>query len=195
MMVDAGFEGEVKLPVDQRTQYFWEPGDRLPRDGLPRITAEGVKLLAEGLRGDFSGWRWAIGNHPLELPSEHVSNFQVRAMKDRPHFLAKFWYGDTFPAVKYHVLTPSYAFDMLDTMTVWDEPATCIHLRSRSDPWAYCPVVVDDNLLWTEAEHGRFKGTSGPVQDDGEDEDDTEDDAPVRGPAQGTLDAWMGGSA
>ncbi len=187
MIHRAHFDGEVQLPTDQRMQYFHEPTDRLPRDGLPRITMEGLAILAEGLRGDFSRWRWAIGNHPLEVPAEHVSNIQIRAMKDEPHFIAKFWYGDTCPVVKYHLLTPAYVFDTLDTMAVFDQPPTHIYLRQEADPWAYCPVLVDDHLLWTEAERGRFKGTSGPVQYDGEDEDD----ATVRGPAQGTLDAWI----
>ena len=110
-------------------------------------------------------------------------------MKDEPHFIADFWYGLDYPVVKYHVFTPRYCFDEVDTLTIGEDPIRTIHLRQTSDYWAYCPIAVENHHLWTEAEHNRFKGTSGPVQDD--DEEFTECTPCRKGAC--TLDAWMEG--
>ena len=193
MIHRARFDGEVQFPTDQRMQYFHEPTDRLPRDGLPRITMEGLAILTEGLRGDFSRWRWSIGNHPLEVPAEHVSNIQIRAMKDEPHFIARFWYGPAFPQVNYAVLAPDYIFDEVDTMTLGEDDPERIYLRQEADPWAHCPVMIEDNMLWTERDRSRFARAepAGAPQSDEEDEDEAQEGAPAQMPAQGTLDAWM----
>ena len=116
----AAWTGETILPDTQETQLARTADDfggcPLPRDGLPRITQEGIAILAEGLRGDFHRWRWSIGNHPLELPCEHVSNLRIAAMKDEPHYVAHAYTGKEFP-LTYHnmVMVPWFVFDKLDT--------------------------------------------------------------------------------
>lgn len=100
-------------PTEKKTQYVMDyDKSTLPADGFPRITSEGVEILKEGLRGDFSRWRWSIGNHPLEMPAEHVRNLIIRTMSDRPHFYAEFWFGPRFPVTKRNrVLAPYVVFD------------------------------------------------------------------------------------
>ena len=194
MIHEVSFGEEVKLPIDQVTQYSHEDHGNLPEDGLPRITTEGIQILIEGMHGDFSRWRWGIGNHPLEMPSEHIRNILIRADKDTPHFIAEHWTGDTFPSVKYKVLAPYYSFDQLDTMQseFATDPPENIVLRQSHDWWTRVSVCIDDKCLWTERERNRFKGTSGPADYDGEDD---EDDGMVEcctQPKACTLDAWMG---
>ena len=188
---------EIILPEDQGTQYAFEYENKcpLPRDGLPRITLEGIEILSEGLRGDFHRWRWGIGNHPLEMPLEHIRNLTIHCMKDEPHFMASFWFGE-FPQVNYRVMTPWVPFDTLDrriTQYADKDPET-IHLAASQDWWMHISVQVGDNFLWTPKERNRWTPTH--EYDDEEDpEDDQEDDEPVCPgirPKNATLDAWMG---
>ena len=180
---------EIILPEDQRTQYAWDYESQLPKDGLPRMTLEGIEILAEGLRGDFHRWRWGIGNHPLEMPQEHLRNITIHAMKDRPHFMAAFWFGTDYPIVNYRVCTPRAPFDTLDRMITkyHTEPPTSVHLRSSADYWQYVPVQIGDNLLWDDKARAKWApGTTEP------DEDEPEDYCEASSPRNGTLDAWMG---
>lgn len=187
MIYRAEFDGEVRLPEDQRTQYFFNGPRPLPADGLPRITAEGIRILVEGLRGDFRRWRWGIGNHPLQMPYEHTRNLYITAMKDRPHFLAAFYYGDKYPQVKYIVMTPRYPFDMVDTYTnTEEESSTGIYLRQSADPWAYVSIQVGDANLWTDREKARFTKDAQSCEE--EPAEDPEDIPSANGC---TLDAWM----
>lgn len=177
---------EVRLPEDPRAQWWSESDAKnpLPKDGLPRITREGIIILYEGLKGDFRRWRQGIGNHPLEMPLEHIRNITIHAEKNRPHFVARVWYGD-FPVVKYRVLAPLVPFDTMDTgVTQYtpEDPET-ITLGS-SDCWLRIPVAVDDNLLWDRT----------ALKTDEADEDEPEDHCRANKPRNGTLDAWMGGT-
>lgn len=186
----AAFNGEIKLPTDRRTQYFaiTDEENPLPKDGLPRITSEGLEILKEGLRGDFSRWMWAIGNHPLEVPGKHLRNCIIRAMKDEPHFIAELWTGSRWPATKHNVRAiTEYCFDELDDMgnEYRTEPVYYVKLRQTSDYWAGAPIFVDDLELWEN-------GTA--VED--EDDDGMVECPVVRKDPEPicTLDAWMGAS-
>ena len=154
MIYRAQFDGEPLLPEDQRTQYPWDTGDNpLPQDGLPRITSEGMSILLEGLRGDFRRWCWGIGNHPLQMPNKHTRNLYITAMKDRPHFLAKFYYGDRFPRVGYMIFTAYSPFDTVDTYTTEEGASSSgIRLCQAADHYAAVPVQVDDANIWEAPE-------------------------------------------
>lgn len=187
MIYEASFDpADIIQPEDLRTQYYPEQPSPLPQDGLPRITAEGMEILLEGMRGDFHRWRWSIGNHPFQLPYEHARNILINAMKERPHFIARFWYGPDYPQVKYRVLTPAYSFDRVDTLTIGEDPVESIHLRQAADYWNHVPVQIGDYSIWTEADRNRFK-TAAPL-----DVDEPEEEPPRSGC---TLDAWMEGDA
>lgn len=187
MIYTAAFNGEIVLPEDQRTQYSMDFDDRehdnpLPRDGLPRITSEGLAILLEGLRGDFHRWKWSIGNHPLELPAGTVRNAFIRAMEDEPHFLADTWTGHKWPNTKHnHRAMPTFPFDEVDTMSVYTEPQGHINLRQSSDYWASAPIFIDDIELWED----------GPADDDEELVDCTPAPEPVKAPTFATLDKWV----
>lgn len=145
----AQFEGAIIPPIDSRTQYFaiTDEGNPLPKDGLPRITTEGLEILKEGLRGDFSHWVWSIGNHPLELPGKHMRNLIIRAMDDEPHFIAEFWTGSRYPKTKHNVRAlPNYCFDEIDDMGTEyrTEPIYYIKLCQSFDFWSGAPIFVDN---------------------------------------------------
>lgn len=185
----AAFNGEIIPPEDQRTQYSMDFEDRehdnpLPRDGLPRITSEGLAILLEGLHGDFHRWKWSIGNHPLELPAGTVRNVQIRAMKDEPHFLADTWTGLKWPKTKHNYRAmPTFFFDEVDTMSVYNEPHGYIMLCQSSDHWAGAPIFIDDIELWED----------GPADDEEELVDCcTPAPEPAKALTFATLDAWMG---
>ena len=194
MRYTAAFNGKIVLPEDQRTQYSMDFEDRehdnpLPRDGLPRITSEGLAILLEGLRGDFHRWKWAIGNHPLELPAGCARNFFVRAMEERPHFIAEFWTGLKWPRTKTNVRAmPHYCFDEVDDMVskYATEPRAYITLRQTADHWAYAPVYVDAIELWADAIAAEDDG-DGMVDCTACKPQAKVDKTPVT-----TLDAWMG---
>ncbi len=151
MRYEVQWPAEVILPpADAR--HDWCPGEpwaeELPADGFPRITSEGVEILKEGLRGDFSRWEWGIGNHPMEMPSKYLRNLHIRAMDDRPHFYATFWYGPHFPSTKKNlVMTPWFCFDRLDDLVLEhaDYKASHICLEQTADFWAHLPLLLDDN--------------------------------------------------
>ena len=187
--------GEIILP-DNPNSYDnmmgkYDDRNPLPNDGLPRMTSEGIEILAEGLRGDFHRWRWGIGNHPLEMPVEHIRNLTIHCMKDEPHFMAAFWFGE-YPIVNYRACTPWIPFDTLDRMhTQYHEgPTTNIQLRSSADYWFYIPVQIDSNYLWDEK--ARAKWARRAECEDEPDEDEPEDPCEPEGPRNATLDAWMG---
>ena len=168
MIYTAAFDGEVTLPADPHSslsQYHDVAGVvhinghivhvPLPRDGFPRITAEGVKILIEGLRGDFTRWRWSIGNHPLEFPYEHIMNGRICAMKDQPHFVAHLWTGPRYPSTKRNRdMVPWYCFDEVDTNVSPSYPkelADTIRLTNSADHWMHAAILVGDAET-TEAE-------------------------------------------
>ena len=157
MRYPAHFESAITLPDSHSIQSFIQLNDEkinpLPKDGLPRITTEGVEILKEGLRGDFSRWVWSIGNHPLEIPDRCVRNLIIRAMNDRPHFIAEFWSGNRFPKTKHLPnLLPYYCFDVLDTLVTeyHTEPIYRIHLKQSADYWAHIPILIDDLEIATD---------------------------------------------
>ena len=137
---------ETPILPDHRRNYDWN-AERIPkRDGFPRITSEGVEILKKGLRGDFSRWVWGIGNHPLELPTEHTCNLSIHAEDEQPHFFASFWYGKAYPQTKKHmVLTPWFCFDQLDDLIVGGDKTVSVRLRQSSDSWAHLTILLDDN--------------------------------------------------
>lgn len=141
--------GEIILPpVDrEHTQFPTDYGGEdnpLPDDGFPRITSEGVKILIEGIRGDFSRWCWGIGNHPIELPARCVRNLTVRCMKDELHFIARFYYGTHYPqTTKYQNLAPDFVFDKVDDMMGYTD-RTSIRLLQSADYWAGVSVLIDN---------------------------------------------------
>lgn len=185
---------EIILPDSQTQQYFneYEEINPLPNDGLPRITLEGLDILAEGLRGDFHRWRWGIGNHPLEMPLEHIRNMTIHSMKDEPHFIVSFWYGTEYPIVGYRNMTPWVPFDILDlqqTQYRIEHPDT-ISLRNSGDFWFHISVQVGDAYLWDEK--ARRKWAKNTPREDDSDEDEPEDYCEPERPKNGTLDAWMG---
>lgn len=207
-LLTASFEGPVTLPSTANSYHNFsmdqdQKGRGLPKDGLPRISTEGARILIEGLRGDFSRWVWGIGNHPMELPQEYCRNIHIRAMKDEPHFIASFWFGNTYPqTTKNLVLTPNYCFDQVDTLkiepgrfeTMETDPFNHVTLsdhlllRQTSDYWSRCSIMLDDN--------GVIR--NGCIEDDLEtdaDEEDEEEPCPLKIEERihrTTLDAWMG---
>lgn len=149
------FDESLKLPDRQDTEYY-DDRSSLPKDGLPRISKEGLKILIEGLQGDFSHWSWGIGNHPLHIPYIHTQNVIIDAMKDQPHFIAKFWFGEHYPQVNYIVMTPWFCFDEVDTCTLREEEINRIHLRQTTDYWASLTLQIDDCNIWTQKDRNRF---------------------------------------
>lgn len=145
--ITADFSAGIILPPRGRNyleEYSLDIKNPLPEDGFVRITEEGAKILAEGLRGDFSRWAWGIGNHPIIFPSwSHARNLRITAMDDRPHFQAQFWYGSHFPQTKhYQVMAPSFTFDTLDFHEEYD-PRTSVTLGQSSDYWAHLGILLD----------------------------------------------------
>ena len=186
-IIAADFSAGILLPPnDGDHQQPWEDTSTLPRDGLPRITTEGVRILAEGLRGDFRRWVWTIGNHPLEIPREHVRNVRICAMDDRPHFVAHAYTGIEYPQTKKGAnMIPWYCFDELDTMITkyHTEDPTSIHLRQTADYWAYLPILTDSN-----------DAPKSKVPEEIDDEDDGMEECPLaekKAPAACSLDAWI----
>ena len=138
--------GPLRLPIDRSTQYSIDRVEcPLPRDGFPRITSEGAEILCEGLAGNFGRWKWGIGNHPLEMPNEHLSNCWIRATKDGNHFLCTFYHGMHYPQTKKgSVLTPNFSFDKVDMGDIY-EPRDSICLQRGDDWWGGLTLLLDDN--------------------------------------------------
>lgn len=171
----------------------------LPNDGLPRITLEGLDILAEGLRGDFHRWRWGIGNHPLEMPVEHLRNMTIHCMKDEPHFIASFWFGTVYPVVGYRNMTPWVPFDTLDLQQSQyrEEHPDTVKLGDSEDWWAHISVQVGDAYLWDDKARRKWaKEDHRKPEEDEEDQEDTPEEeepaCPAIRPRNTTLDAWMG---
>lgn len=165
------FDESLKLPDRQDTEYYDE-GSSLPKDGLPRISKEGMEILIEGLQGDFSRWSWGIGNHPLHIPYTHTQNVIIDAMKDRPHFIAKFWFGENYPQVNYCVMVPWFCFDEVDTYTLREDEINRIHLRQSTDCWAFATLQIDDCNIWTQRDKNRFVKGSKYNYEESEDEEE-----------------------
>lgn len=160
-LIKADFSPEIILPDHREVQCPGRIDSPLPDDGLPRITPEGIRILSEGMRGDFTRWKWGIGNHPLEMPRDHLRNAVIHAMKDEPHFTVGFWTGNTFPQVKHTSFAPTCSFDRVDTGeiepgrfdSVEDDPLG--HLRwgeivylGSDDFWEHFPLAVGSAYLW-----------------------------------------------
>lgn len=166
------FDESLKLPDTQETEYYDSESSSLPKDGLPRISKEGMEILIEGLQGDFSRWSWGIGNHPLHIPYTHTQNVIIDAMKDRPHFIAKFWFGENYPQVNYCVMVPWFCFDEVDTYTLREEEINRIHLRQSTDCWASATLQIDDCNIWTQRDKNRFVKGSKYNYEESEDEEE-----------------------
>lgn len=139
--------GPIRQPLERKTQYGFEhENDRLlPNDGFPRITSEGAEILCEGLTGDFSHWRWGIGNHPLEMPLEHLNNCCIRSTIEGDHFLAVVWTGLHYPlTTKSSSVAPSFSFDRVDMHDVFS-PRMNITLCQKGDFWPRVSLLLDDN--------------------------------------------------
>lgn len=166
------FDESLKLPDAQETEYYDSESSSLPKDGLPRISKEGMEILIEGLQGDFSRWSWGIGNHPLHIPYAHTQNVIIDAMKDRPHFIAKFWFGENYPQVNYCVMVPWFCFDEVDTYTLREDEINRIHLRQSTDCWASATLQIDDCNIWTQRDKNRFVKGSKYNYEESEDEEE-----------------------
>lgn len=148
----------------------------LPRDGVPRISTEGIRLLEQGLAGDFGGWETVpYLNHPHVLPDRCLSNVVVRA-DDRGHFTAMVWFGPSYPTVKGMRVAPVVVFDRMDLKEAYSPPSPTIDLIG-GDRWNRVVLLKDDELA--------FKGAVG--EDDAGEEEGCPCDEPK--PDEGTARA------
>lgn len=126
----------------------------LPRDGVPRISPEGIGLLTKGLAGDFSGWdRVPYLNHPNVLPDRCLSNAVIRA-DDRGHFTASVWFGSVYPTVKGMQVVPVVVFDRMDLKEGYSPPSPTIELRG-ADHWNRTVLLKGDGLSFACGAAGR----------------------------------------
>lgn len=163
----------------------------LPNDGWPRITSDGIDILEEGLRGDFSRWEH-IGwmNHPKWLPG-CTRNCNITCDPKEMHFSVQFWYG-RWPAIKEMSLAPNFSFNEVDRMEAYDPRPGYIVLRLRKgDTWDWYSnvhVLVDDAYSDEKRKTDYSRGQ--PVEyvpdEDDENEEEQADDRNQR-----TLEAWI----
>ncbi len=147
----------------------------LPRDGFPRITSEGIRLLQQGLTGDFEGWAHKTSNHPMEIPETEVSNCAIRADPTTMHFYATTWFGHGCPKLHGIIMAPQTRFDAVELYGDYTPPTATIKLHTSDKPWGWLTgvnIAIDDRAfgLKDTTLYERIPGTEGI----GEDEDEHE---------------------
>lgn len=118
-----------------------------PCDGFPRISSEGIRLLMQGLAGDFEGWSLKTSNHPMEIPEEEVSNCAIRADPSTMHFYAVTWFGHGCPKLHGIVMAPQISFDAVDLREYYNPPTETIRLHTSDKPWGWLMgvnIAIDD---------------------------------------------------
>lgn len=118
----------------------------LPHDGFPRISSEGIRLLQQGMAGDFSGWRSIPTNHPRELPQSELSNCAIYADPKEMHFICRAWAGP-WPQLHGVGMVPTVEFDTLNLNEVCIPQSDTIYLTSSRKPWGFLvgvQLAVDD---------------------------------------------------
>lgn len=119
----------------------------LPHDGFPRISTEGIRLLQQGLAGDFEGWEKIPANHPMELPRTELSNCSICADPETMHFIARAWHGIQYPRLDSHGMDVSVEFDEIDLKEGYNPTPDTINLTRSHKPWGWLtrvPLAVDD---------------------------------------------------
>lgn len=109
----------------------------LPHDGFPRITLEGIRLLKQGMAGDFEGWLTIPANHPREIPAEEVSNCSISADPETMHFIVTAWHGMEYPKLHGIGMAPAVEFDKLDLKESYTPLPDTIFLTSGRKPWGW----------------------------------------------------------
>ncbi len=123
----------------------------LPKDGLPRITKDGYRILKDGMAGNLDEWAGSIGNHPLALPPNMCRNLCIRYDPDNQHFNVEFWYGQDYPRVDdYLCLAPCYTFDSLT-----ETEGEYIKLGQKLDKYAWDGVIILIEDFGTDRKHER----------------------------------------
>lgn len=122
----------------------------LPRDGFPRITSEGIRLLRQGLAGNFEGWERYPTNHPMEVPRSHLSNCAICADPTTMHFYAVVWFGHGCPKLHGIVMAPQICFDAVQLNEDCSPPTATIKLHTSDKPWGWLTgvnIAIDDRAF------------------------------------------------
>lgn len=140
----------------------------LPKDGFPRITSHAVKLIQQGLKGNFKGWEFiSYCNHPLQIPTSECQNCHIMASEDwggKPQFIVQVWFGPKCPLLHGVNMCPDIEFSSID-LNDYYEPQ-CNHITLKNDDWfANVLIAVDD----------RDVGKGNVSYDEDESEDMTEE--------------------
>lgn len=140
------FENLILPPKDNRICHGEDFDPILKKDGMPRITSEGLKILIEGFKGDFSGWVWEIGNHPLEIPYRCCRNVRISASYEgKPHFWVQLWFGLEFPVLSnFQVIAPHIGIDELDDLSYFKPKVDNIQLGIKGDWFTSISILLDD---------------------------------------------------
>ena len=194
MYYEIDRHGPYKAPPSENRQLWFteaEELNKLPKDGVPRITNKGLQILKEGFKGDFTNWLWKIGNHPLEIPLSEVSNLTIKANPDDLHFIAEPYQGIYCPVIDYYVLVPQYSFDVINDMRLNEKDDTNdIILEQSSDRWNHLVILLNDWKKWDKYEiyeqNRRIK-----ENDHNDDYDEIHESAPNNN--QCLLDAYCDG--
>lgn len=128
----------------------------IPRDGIPRISSEGLEMVERGLKGDFTGWVRSPANHPLSIPESMLSNLRICVDPDTMDFLAIPWYGKQFPKLDGLSMAPRIRFNGVDRQSycIPPTPVCRFTLRDGSRPWEFMTdlaVGLDDLGLHQES--------------------------------------------
>lgn len=168
----------------------------LPKDGVPRLTLDGYRILKAGMKGDFSEWAEQIGNHPLTLPPNVTRNLKISCDKENNHFKVSFWYGELYPIIDDCLcLGPSINFDIiqewpLESHRGKDEKLEYIKLGQSSDCWGWVDgiiILIDDFGTDTRHERTLYRTWRGRYGDDYIDYDQPEKEPltkPVKKPVK-----------
>lgn len=118
----------------------------LPADGFPRITSEGLRILKEGLEGDFTNWAYFNGNHTQEIPADMIHNAGISADPETRHYQIKIWHGLTCPQVDYLNLAPTIEFDKIEVWPPVDDKKEYVIFKNSKEGF-FTPsliVLLDD---------------------------------------------------
>jgi len=144
----------------------------LPCDGFPRITSEGIRLLRQGLAGNFEGWERYPTNHPMEVPRSQLRNCAICADPKTMHLYCTAWFGYEFPVLGGTLMAPRVPFDAIDLKEGYIPPA-CTILLYKEGAWRQCTgilLAVDDRGLGSKQStvFATIQGTEGIDEDEDE---------------------------